>query len=99
MLSFIFAVLNILALGAGFRAAYLWMEASKVTIAPHMGAAESGDLAVALGQNIGGIFQAFSASADLNRRAAWATFVALLLQMGPQVMTMGVWAVHAILER
>lgn len=98
-MSIIFAVLNILALVAGFRAAYLWMEASKVSIAPHMGTAASGDPSVALGQNIGGIFQAFAASADLNKRAAWATFVALLFQMGPPVMNMGVWAVHVALGR
>ncbi len=75
-------VLAIVASVAGLRAAYLWYRASRVQIEPLWAQSdriEPVDRVQAQSEWLYGIFQASNTSADLNRRAAKWTAVAVAL--------------------
>ena len=89
-------ILNALAIVAGAWSAYLWHKASEVPVHPTGGFAESGDAETRLNQGIFSLTQAYSRSAALNKRAAFATFVAVLLQMGPPVIRVGIASIRGL---
>jgi hypothetical protein len=72
-------LLTVAASSTGFFAAYLWLQASKVSIIPEWGPIEPGDERYAHMGITAGIMKAFSESADLNKKAARLTAAAVFL--------------------